>query len=344
MRGSNINFRHSKNYPQKKKKLRNITFLNVPTETPDEHLTDFLNQYADSWHTTSHIKKDYNGIFYMTGTHVYQVKKLHQHIPCILPNMFGRKSYVYMTTNQSTNKEKQKQLTETEHRHTPTPKTNTQKNPKPMTKTKIHDTHFEKLQQNQLSIIDNQKNIEKNIQQTNITTRKAITNSAKPYYKIDNPTPTLDNNNFPQLPKQTEKEDDQQQQKTTDNQKTQMTSETMVIPETPPEDMPDIMAIPETDLEAMPQMQTPEILSPSAVTNNKFQTLKKTPDITQETIDPSTPNINDIATNNELIALDQQQQKAKTLATQLHKRSFIDTGCLINATKTEKERLLALAM
>ena len=75
----------------KKTKLLNISFLNVPTETPDEHLTDFLNQYADSWHTTSHIKKDYNGIFYMTGTRVYQVKKLHQHIPRILPNMCGRK-------------------------------------------------------------------------------------------------------------------------------------------------------------------------------------------------------------------------------------------------------------
>ena len=70
----------------------------------------------------------------------------------------------------------------------------------------------------------------------------------------------MDNNNFPQLPKQTEKEDDQQQQKTTENQKTQMTLETMVIPETRPDDMPDIMAIPETDLEAMPQTQTPKTL------------------------------------------------------------------------------------
>ena len=39
-----------------------------------------------------------------------------------------------------------------------------------------------------------------------------------------------------------------------------MTSKTVVIPETRPDDRPDIMAIPETDLEAMPQTQTPEIL------------------------------------------------------------------------------------
>ena len=60
-------------------------------------------------------------------------------------------------------------------------------------------------------------------------------------------------------------------------------------------------------------------------------------------IDSSSPNINDIGTNNDLILLDQQQREAKKLATQLHKRCFIDTGCLINATNTEKERLLALA-
>ena len=173
----------------------------------------------------------------------------------------------------------------------------------PIRKTTAKPNHQQT--RNQPSIIDNQKNIEKNIQQTNITTRKAKTNSTKPYYKIDNPTPTLDNNNFPQLPKQTEKEDDQQQQKTTENQRTQITSETMVIPETQPEDMPDIMAIPETDLEAMPQMQTPEILSPSAITN-RFQTLQETSDTTQETTDSSTPNINDIATNNKLIPLDPQ--------------------------------------
>ena len=123
-----------------------------------------------------------------------------------------------------------------------------------------------------------------------------------------------------------------------------MTSETTVIPETRPEDMPDITAIPETDLEAMPQTQTTEILSPSVVNNNRFQILQKTLDTTPEAIDSSTPNSNDIATNNDLIPLDQQQREIKTLATPLHKRSFMDTRCLINATKTEKERLLALAM
>ena len=89
VRGWNITFRPTKNFPRAKK-LLNISFLNVPPETPDEHLTDFLNQYADLVGTPLHIKKDYNGIFYMTGTRVYQVNKLHQHIPWVPHNMFGR--------------------------------------------------------------------------------------------------------------------------------------------------------------------------------------------------------------------------------------------------------------
>ena len=128
---------------------------------------------------------------------------------------------------------------------------------------------------NQRSIMDNQKYSDKNIQHTNTTTRKARTNAKNPEYKIDNPMPTLDNNNFPQLQKQTEKEDNQQEQNTTDNQKNQMTPEATVIPETRLEAMPDITAIPETDPEAMPQTQIPGILSPSVVTTTDLKYYEK---------------------------------------------------------------------
>ena len=40
----NITFHPTKIFPREKNKLLNISFLNVPSETPDEHLTDFLNQ------------------------------------------------------------------------------------------------------------------------------------------------------------------------------------------------------------------------------------------------------------------------------------------------------------
>ena len=57
VRGWNLTFRPTKNYPREKK-LLNISFLNVPSETPDKHLTDFLNQYAGIAGTPLYIKKD----------------------------------------------------------------------------------------------------------------------------------------------------------------------------------------------------------------------------------------------------------------------------------------------
>ena len=104
VRGWNISFRPSKNFPQKKK-LLNISFLNIPSETPDEHLTDFLNQYADIVGTLLYIKKEYKGIYYMTGTRVYQVTKLHQHKPHILLNMFGR-TIICIYDNQPINQQR----------------------------------------------------------------------------------------------------------------------------------------------------------------------------------------------------------------------------------------------
>ena len=136
---------------------------------------------------------------------------------------------------------------------------------------------------NQRSIMD--------IQRTNITTRKTRTNVTESDYKI-----TTSHNCQNKHKKKTTNNNRKPQTK-----KNQMTPETTVIPETRPEEMPDIITIPETDLEAMSQTQTTEILSPSVVTNNRVQIPQKTLDTTPETIDSSTPNINDLATNNDLI-------------------------------------------
>ena len=71
-------------------KLLNISFLNVPPETPEDILTEFVNEYADIKGFPFYPKKVHDGITYCTGTRVYQVSKLHQHIPQKLYNMFGR--------------------------------------------------------------------------------------------------------------------------------------------------------------------------------------------------------------------------------------------------------------
>ena len=76
--------------PKQKHQLLNISFLNVPTEVPDEALTEFLEQYADIQGKPFYPQKDYQGIPYNTGTRVYQVSKLYQHIPRYIQNMFRR--------------------------------------------------------------------------------------------------------------------------------------------------------------------------------------------------------------------------------------------------------------
>ena len=41
VRGFNITFCPKKDFPRKKKTLLNISFLNIPAETPDESLTEY---------------------------------------------------------------------------------------------------------------------------------------------------------------------------------------------------------------------------------------------------------------------------------------------------------------
>ena len=88
VRDFNINFRPEKHFLQKKH--LNISSLNIPPETPDEPLTQFLLEYPDIVGSPIHSKKIHNGILYCTGTRVDQVDKLHQNIPQIIHNMFGR--------------------------------------------------------------------------------------------------------------------------------------------------------------------------------------------------------------------------------------------------------------
>ena len=71
-------------------KLLNISFLNAPPETLEDILTEFVNEYADIKGFPFYPKKVHDGISYCTGTRVYQVSKLHQHIPRKIYNMFGR--------------------------------------------------------------------------------------------------------------------------------------------------------------------------------------------------------------------------------------------------------------
>lgn len=89
--GLAIEFRPSKvKKEQTRDNLMDVSFLNIPLETPKELVTDFLNTYADTRGTPLYIKKNHDGVEYCTGTRIYEVTGIYQHIPRYLPNMFGR--------------------------------------------------------------------------------------------------------------------------------------------------------------------------------------------------------------------------------------------------------------
>ena len=72
------------------KRLMNVSLINIPPETPEQLVTEFLEEYADIKGTPMYVKKSHNGRKYCRGTRVYQINKLYQHIPRRLPNTFGR--------------------------------------------------------------------------------------------------------------------------------------------------------------------------------------------------------------------------------------------------------------
>ena len=72
------------------KRLMNVSLINITPETPEQIVTEFLEEYADIEGTPMYVKKSHNGKTYCTGTRVYQINKLYQHVPRRLPNTFGR--------------------------------------------------------------------------------------------------------------------------------------------------------------------------------------------------------------------------------------------------------------
>ena len=110
VRRFNNTFRPKKDFPKKRKTLSNISFLNIPAETPDEPLTEYLSQFADIVGNPLHIQKNHERIPYYTGTRVYQVNRLYQHIPRHINDMFGQ-SVLCIYDNQLTDQPRQRKNT-----------------------------------------------------------------------------------------------------------------------------------------------------------------------------------------------------------------------------------------
>ena len=167
----------------RQRKLLNISFLNVPPETPEDILTEFANEYADIKGFPFYPKKVYDGITYCTGTRVYQVSKLHQHIPRKLYNMFGR-TIICIYNNQPNDNPRQRKPKSTPNETYSEYDTDT-------TRTES-DTESENETENRAATQNKPKNkpqtelkkFEQNIHK-NVTSRKQQQHTNKPEFTID---------------------------------------------------------------------------------------------------------------------------------------------------------------
>ena len=105
VRGFNITFRPKKDFPKKKKTLLNISFLNIPGETPNIYPNS-----PTSLEPSYIFEKTTTEFQITTGTRVYQVNRLYQHLPRHINDMFGR-TVLYIYDNQPTDQPREKNNT-----------------------------------------------------------------------------------------------------------------------------------------------------------------------------------------------------------------------------------------
>ena len=192
-------------------KLLNISFLNVPPETPEDILTEFVNEYADIKRFPFYPKKVHDGIIYCTGTRIYQVSKLHQHIPRKLYNMFGRTVIcIYNDQPNDNPRPKRPEYTPNETcSDYDTDTTQTQSNTESENETENQaETQNKPKNKPQKDVKKSEQNIHKNV-----TRRKQNQNSNKPEFTMDKTPPEKNDENYPTILNTTTK---QKQEKSTD--------------------------------------------------------------------------------------------------------------------------------
>ena len=251
--GINVTF-----HPDRKKtykptqRLMNISLINIPPETPESLVTEYLEQYADIEGTPMYVTKTNNGRKYCTGTRVYQTNKLFQHIPRRLPKLFGRTIIcIYDIQPAQIQYQQQRQNITTRKRQT----------------IETSDTESEESTDNQWQ--QHRQARKKQNQQK----RRQVTNN---YNVKQNPLEN-NNHNFPQL--------QQQQNQNTDaatptTKEPTVEEETTIIPETDPiptTQNEEIFQSPSMVTTTRTDQITPEpndVPTPETITENQKVTLK----------------------------------------------------------------------
>ena len=327
IQGFNITF-----YPERRKKqlkprrLMSVSFINIPPETPEEIVTELLEQYADIEGNPMYVKKVHNGKTYCTGTRVYQITKLYQHIPRCLPNMFGRTIiciYDLQPEQQKYNKNRRQRQASTQQQ-TSEQTTDTDTDSDENTDNQWQQPRHYRKKQNQ------QKRKEINKIHNNITQRRDKGN-----YQMEQQPPDINDENYPQISPQPQQHQHKDTTTPTANAEQDKNEENITI-------------IPETNL--LPTTQPEETFdSPSLVTNLKNNLTQSTPEpnniLTPENNTTNKENRSK-TTPKTKTQLKQEYKiyKAKKFTTQIQQTSFCDIGKLTKATKQERDTIIALSM
>ena len=388
--------------------------MNVPSEADEEAMTDFVKQYATVVGDPRYPIKTVQGIDYLTGTRIYRVHSITQHIPRLI-NLFGRQIKCIYTAQPEYQEQLERKRREREHKNQQS--NQQQNNNDDTTSNTISDDEHqwennsdtnssvdttensnENLQntQNDINHIDNQtetlqpeneqeQNIQienessHNIEETqiptkqktrkrqvnqhipnnieNITRRKQkVKNTNNSEKRIETSPPELTDNNYPPLQKN--------QKENQINQQSQEQQNKTIIEETPlnEQPQPEPTIIDETPIsQQITNTDTPlEFPSPPMVSNKMTTT-------TPETINTSTPvketqpskiqqSTKNCIYNKNIIQPEIMKKQGKTISQEkmqdvalkmtekLARSNYRDTGFLSNATKDERNRIIALSM
>ena len=287
IQGLNVAFYPDIKKNKPKKGLMNISLINIPPETPEQIVTEFLESYADIEGKPMYVQKTHNGKTYCTGTRVYQINKQYQHIPRRLPNMLGRTIiciYHIQPEEQEYYERERKQRQQnnrTQYQQSPDNSDNTNTDSDEDTDNPWKQQRYYRKKQNQQKRKQNKKNFNNVTQRQNIHT-----------HQTNQQPPEKNEQNYPQLqPQQNQDPVTTTQTEKTPKTKTDNTTEnTHIIPGTNPPPEPTI--IPETYLVATTQPD--EIFDlPSLVKNNKEKLIQDTPEPNNVPTPESSPTDNE---------------------------------------------------
>ena len=343
------------------KRLMNISLINIPPETLEQLVTEFLEEYADIEGTPMYVKKSHNGRKYCTGTRVYQINKLSEHIPRRLPNTFGRTIIcIHDLQPEQEQYNQQRRQRQTRNRkptqqQTSEQPTSTDTDSDVNTDNQWQQQRYYRKKQNQ------QKRKQTNKIHNNITQRRN-----KPNYQIEQQPPDINDKNYPHLSQQQHQnrdttaptattppekentiipENNNQNYTQSPQQQNQSKETTTITTKTTPAE--EITVIPETN--PIPTSQQEEIYdSPSLVTNNHGNALLQQQTEPNNIATPETPNNNKrkntTPKTKKQLKDEVKTYKAKKFTTQLQQTGFCDIGRLTKATEQERHNMIAISM